>query len=82
MNLTRDQVQAIQSGQPVHLLEPQSNVDCVLLPASLYERVQALFEDVPLSNEERRALLAESGKRAGWDDPAMDVYDDYDANHS
>ena len=82
MNLTQDQVQAIQSGQPVHLLEPQSNVDCVLVPASMYERVQSLFGDSPLSREEQLALLAESGKRAGWDDPAMDVYDDYDATRS
>ncbi len=80
MNLSPDQVIAIQNGHPVHLLETQSGTECVLVPAEVYRRVQAVFEDVPFSRDERMALLAESGKRAGWDDPAMDIYDDYDAN--
>jgi len=79
MNLTPEQVYQIQAGQPVHLTEPQTNVPCVLLPEAVYERVKCLFEDVPLSREEQLGLLAESGKRAGWDDPRMDIYDDYDA---
>lgn len=80
MNLTQDQVLAIQNGRAVHLLEPQSGTQCVLVPAEVYLKAKAVFDDVPFSQDERMALLAESGKRAGWDDPAMDVYDDYDAH--
>ena len=80
MNLSPDQVAAIKSGLAVNFLEPQSGTECVLLPAEVYRRAQAVFEDTPFSRDERMALLAESGKRAGWDDPAMDVYDDYDAH--
>jgi hypothetical protein len=80
MNLSPDQVAAIKSGRSVNLLEPQSGTECVLMPAEVYQRVQAVFDDLPFSRDERLALLAESGRRAGWDDPAMDVYDDYDAH--
>jgi hypothetical protein len=29
-----------------------------------------------LTPEERAGLLREAGKRAGWDDPEMDIYND------
>ena len=48
----------------------------------MYERIKTLlYDDRDWTPEEQLALLAESGKRAGWDDPAMDVYDNYDENH-
>jgi hypothetical protein len=31
-----------------------------------------------VTEEKRRFQLAEFGRRAGWDDPEMDVYDDLD----
>jgi hypothetical protein len=43
-----------------------------LVPLALYERFRALFEEDPLSPTERRALLSQAGKRAGWHDPAWD----------
>ncbi len=46
----------------------------MLLQADVYERFRALFEDVPLSDAERAFQLQEFGRRAGWDDPEMDVY--------
>jgi hypothetical protein len=81
VQLNPEQISAIQQGQPVHLLEPQSGTECVLLPASVYRRVKAVIEDSPFSHDERLALLADSGKRMGWDDPSMDAYDDYDRYH-
>jgi hypothetical protein len=33
-----------------------------------------------LTPEEQIILLASSGNRAGWDDPEMDAYDNYDEN--
>lgn len=46
-----------------------------VVPLERYERFKAFFEDDPLAPNEQRALLRDFGKRAGWDDPEMDVYD-------
>ena len=39
---------------------------------------KSFYDDSPLVDEERRALLIKAGLRAGWDDPEMDVYNDLD----
>jgi hypothetical protein len=47
----------------------------------VYDRIKALLYDDGLpTDEEKRRQLAPSGERAGWTDPAMDVYDNYDEN--
>jgi hypothetical protein len=50
----------------------------VLVRAEVYDRLRALFEDLPVSGSERRFQLQAFGKRAGWDDPEMDIYSDFD----
>ena len=42
------------------------------------EHLKSLFEDDPVTEQERLFHLQQFGRRAGWDDPAMDVYDDLD----
>jgi hypothetical protein len=49
-----------------------------LLSVEVYERFRSLFETDPTTDEERRFQLQQFDKRAGWDDPVMDVYDDLD----
>ena len=63
-------------GGPVKIVDGDQHY--VLIRAELYERLKDLFDDNPLSEQERSGLLREAGKRAGWDDPAMDVYNDLD----
>jgi hypothetical protein len=48
----------------------------VVLRADLYERVRSLIEGEELTIDEQRRWLSELGKSVGWDDPAMDVYND------
>jgi hypothetical protein len=62
---------------PVRLVDERTNTEYVLLNAAVYERVRALFEEVPLTVPEQVALLRAAGDRAGWDDPEMDVYDNF-----
>ncbi len=71
-----------QGATPVPVSDPSQTVDYVLLRADLYNRFRALFEDVPVSHQERQFQLEEFGRRAGWDDPAMDVYEDLDPRKS
>jgi hypothetical protein len=47
-----------------------------LLPLADYERVKPLFEEDPITPQERRRQLRAFGRRAGWDDPEMDVYEE------
>jgi hypothetical protein len=47
----------------------------VLVSEEVYERLQALLAPERLPWTDQQALLRVAGLRAGWDDPAMDVYD-------
>jgi hypothetical protein len=62
--------------QPIEIIDPETQRRYVLLRADVYVRLHMLFEEGPLSKDERRHLLEQAGMRAGWDDPEMDVYDD------
>ena len=48
----------------------------VVLRADLYDRIRSLIDGEELTIDEQRRLLSELGKSVGWDDPAMDVYND------
>jgi hypothetical protein len=58
-----------------HLMDPRTGVAYVVLREERYERFKAFFEDDPLTSAEKKALLREAGRRAGWDDPAWDADD-------
>jgi hypothetical protein len=78
--LTVEQQQALdaQPDAPVRVVDERNHTEYVLLRADLYERVKALFEEDDLSDT--YAAQMESAMRAGWDDPAMDDYNNYDEN--
>jgi hypothetical protein len=52
--------------------DPRTGVVYAVLPEQRYERFKAFFEEDPLTDAEKRALLREAGKRAGWNDPVWD----------
>jgi hypothetical protein len=83
MELTEEQRRKVceVNGDPIMLTDPETQQEYVLLRADVYERLKRLvYDDSPPTDEEKRRQLAESGKRAGWDDPKMAVYDNYDEN--
>jgi hypothetical protein len=80
IELTPEQRQELEQANEVRLSDPETGLDYVLLRAEVYERLKQHYDDSDWTPEEQMQLLAESGKRAGWDDPAMDVYDNYDEN--
>ena len=56
---------------------PGHTAEYVLLQADMYDQIQTLlYNETPLTPDERRAVLMQAGLRAGWDDPEMDVYTD------
>jgi len=81
ITIPKELQQAVQvsQGKPIHLADPETNVEYVVLPAEVYDRMQKLFyDDEPLTNDEQQNLLIKAGLRADWDDPEMDIYNDLD----
>ncbi len=79
IQLTEEQWANVQEGEvPVRVMVPEQSRAFVLVQADVYERLKSLFEADPVTEHERRFQLQAFGKRAGWDDPEMDIYDDLD----
>jgi hypothetical protein len=81
--LTDDLQQAIEEcgGAPLYLVDARNN-RYVLLRAEQFEKYRAIFGDEAEPNETSAwyPLVEQSFLRAGWDDPEMDAYNDYDAH--
>jgi len=67
-----------QGNYPLEVIHPGTQKVYYLVAREQYERLKPLFLDDPLSVEEQRFQIQQAGKRAGWDAPEMDDYDDYD----
>ncbi len=52
----------------------------VLLPAGTYQKVRALLGDDTFDIRETYPLQERVAAAEGWNDPAMDDYNDYDAH--
>jgi hypothetical protein len=74
------QALAAHPGEPVELIDEASQARYVLLPGEQFDRIKALLSseefDIRDSYDAQSAALA----AAGWDDPELDIYNDYDAN--
>ncbi|MEX0679184.1 MAG: hypothetical protein WD063_19065 [Pirellulales bacterium] len=76
LELSNDQRQAIDTaGTPLKLVDPRTGNIYVLVKEAVFARVQSLLSD---ELTETYPAQIESAMRAGWDDPVMDEYNDYD----
>jgi hypothetical protein len=65
----------VSAGTPLRLVDSQSGQSYVVVRESAYAKVQSLLgEDL----SETYSAQIESAMRAGWGDPVMDEYNDYD----
>ena len=67
-----------QVDRPVTVEDEQTHVHYVLLPLDVYERVRAVFNDSTVDISETYPAQSRVAGAAGWDDPEMAVYDNYD----
>ena len=82
IQLTEEQWASMQRDDlPVRVSDPARTRTFVLVRAEVYERFKSLFEEDPVTQQERLFQLQQFGKRAGWDDPEMDIYDQLDPRH-
>jgi len=77
--LNDEQASAVATNpdEPVRLVDPKTREVFVLLRADDYERVRALLGEDFVIQDSYPAQFA-SALRAGWADPEMDDYDNYD----
>jgi len=76
LELSNDLRQAVDTeGTPLKIVDPRTGSVYVLVNHSIFERVQLLLSD---DLAETYPAQMKSAMQAGWDDPAMDEYNDYD----
>ena len=81
LTIPRELQQAVRAshGRPLRLTDPETHAEYVLLQADMYDQLhELLYNETPLTPNERRAVLIQAGLRARWDDPEMDVYNELD----
>jgi hypothetical protein len=65
-----------QAGeQPVRLADPETNLVYIMVRAEVYERMRAICDDFDI--RDAYPLMNQVAAREGWDDPSMDIYDEY-----
>jgi hypothetical protein len=71
-------VLAAHPEDPLQLLDEETNTVYVLVPASRLDLRHLVDDDLAATYPAQM----ESAMRAGWDDPAMDDYNNYDAHRA
>jgi hypothetical protein len=84
ITLTPEQRRAVsQDGSPQRVIDPDTQATYVLVPEAVYNRARQLFasDDEQFITELYPSVMETFG-REGWDDPAMDIYNDLDPRKS
>lgn len=78
MQLTRAQMQAVRSGEPVTVRDPEIGPECVLVRADIFARVKdLLFDDAEFSPREAYPLVDRVMADDDAGDPALETYQTY-----
>jgi hypothetical protein len=71
----RDEL-ARHPGQPLRLVDPETNTAFVVMEAKFFDRISAgAYDDSPWTDDEKDRLALEAGKSIGWDE--MGEYDSF-----
>lgn len=76
MNLNAQQLQAIKDGAAVRVSVPDLGMECVVLRADLYERVETVVDD-SIGRDELARLVQFGMREYDDDDPLLDSYQQY-----
>jgi hypothetical protein len=82
VTLSAEQRQAVAAnpGEPVELIDEESQARYVLLPVEQFDRIKALLTTDEFDLRETYAAQSAALGAAGWDDPDLDIYNDYDSH--
>jgi hypothetical protein len=80
MTITPELKQAVElaGDEPVRIDDPEGQKRYIVVREEVYDRLQSLvgLEMSELSIDEQKVALSRLGQSIGWDDPAMDIYND------
>lgn len=76
--LSEEQRRTLQEhpGVAVPLVDEATNLKAWLVPDAAYQKVRSLLEENSFDARGAYASQDEVARHAGWDDPAMDVYNE------
>jgi hypothetical protein len=80
LSLEQRQALADHPGEPVELFDEVSHARYVLVPAEHFERIKALLTNEEFDVRESYVAQSDALAAAGWDDPELDAYNDYDTH--
>ena len=75
--LTPEQRQELGGPEPARAVDPLTQETYVLVREDLFERMKGIL-DSNFDVREAYPLTDALAAKEGWDDPAMDIYDDLD----
>jgi hypothetical protein len=76
IELTQEQRKELANPEPI-AIDPDTKKTYVLVRSEVYERLRGvLYDDAEFGIREAYPLMDEAAAKAGWGDPAMDIYDD------
>jgi hypothetical protein len=73
---------AAHPGEPIELVDDKSHDQYVVLPLKTFERIKALVATDEFDVRETYAAQDAALGAAGWDDPELDIYNEYDADRT
>src|SRR5437868_100919 len=84
LTLTPEQQQALtaEPNQPLQLVDDKGTGKWYVISEQQYKAVQPLIEEDKFDPREFYPLIAKTAAAAGWADPMMDVYDNYEPDAS
>ena len=71
-----------ERGQPVKFIDEKSMQVYYVISAEQFEAVRGLFSEGEFNPREVYPLISKTAGEAGWTNPEMDVYDNYDDQRS
>jgi len=82
IELTEEQRQELSAPEPI-AIDPSTKIAYVLVRKNVFDHIKGLLHDNgDWSDDELRLLLARSADANGWNESAMDDYDEYEANRA
>ncbi len=78
LSVEQQQALAASGGAPLQLVDEETRQAYYIISAEQYAVMRANSSGTDLDPRDAYPLMSEAAGAAGWDDPAMDVYDNYD----
>ena len=82
IELTEEQRQELSVPEPI-AIDPSTKKTYVLVRKNVFDRIKGLlYDNGDWTDDELRLLLARSADVNGWNESAMDDYDEYEAKRA